>query len=131
MIDITPEQWIVSGDTGISSKTIWAVMMGAVPSEDRTERFQFDVPRDPADFGRCYRLLLVFPEWLGRLDEVSQRFPKWGPFVENWDAMSILYRRELPSGICKELYKLMQELYEDGMIADGWIRTSPAGWRKP
>jgi len=62
-----PQEWIVAGDTGISSRVIWAVMMGV--SLDVMPRV--DVPHDPPDFGRCYRLLEVMPEWRDRLGEVA------------------------------------------------------------
>ena len=52
-----PIAWLTNGDTGISSKTIWLVMMGRrLGANDWA-----DVPHDPDDFGRCYRLLQVMP----------------------------------------------------------------------
>ena len=82
-------QWIVGRDTGISSKTIWSVMMGAVP--ENPHPFHFDVPHDPDDFGRCYRLLQAVPEWRGRLPEVAARFPEWGPLVDAWGELEEMY----------------------------------------
>lgn len=100
------DDWINGRDTGISSATIFHVMTG------RGTRYHdcYDVPHDPDDFGRCYRLLQHFPAWKLRLSEVAERFPKWAPMVVQWDEMEHLYLRDLPTGASRELYDLMQKL---------------------
>jgi len=123
-----PNEWIIGYDTGISSKTIWAVMMGALGANPGP--FDFDVPYDPADFGRCYRLLQMFPEWKNRLNEVVTRFPKWGPMIREWDKMTRLYERDNLTGRSSELYDLMQRLKDEGMLASGWIKKGPGSWEK-
>ena len=102
---MTPEQWIVSRDTGLSSETIWAVMMG-------TQAEWASIPYDPSDFGRCHRLLEAIPEWRPRLPEVAEVYPEWKPLVDSWDEMTRLYLRDLPTGRSDELYNLMQEFLE-------------------
>lgn len=97
-------QWILSRDTGTSSKTIWAVMMDAVP-EGRKDSWDYDIPHDPDDFGRCHRLLLLIPEWKGRLSEVASEFPKWKHLVREWDNL-IDYYYNKPD----ELYGYMKAL---------------------
>lgn len=118
---MTPHEWILSNDTGTSSKTIWAVMMGA-KSRD------VGWPRDPDDFGRCYRLLAYFPEWRKRLPEVAQQYPAWGPLVEHWDEIERLYLKDLPSGRCEACRRLMSSLHDDCMRAEGWTKTGPGSW---
>lgn len=111
---MTPLQWIVGNDTGISSKTIWAVMMGAV--EENPHPFQYDVPHDGDDFGRCYRLIKLFPEWKARLPEVAQRFPAWGPMVREWDTMEALFDEEIPNGLygsAPRLYEFMDKFHDE------------------
>ena len=103
---MTPNEWMLGSDTGSSSKTIWAVMMGT----RITSVFGASVPLDPSDFGRCHRLLQHFPEWKERLDEVSERYPKWTPMVQKWDEMTALYNRDVETGKSTELYELMQKL---------------------
>ena len=103
---MTPQEWIIGNDTGTSSKTIWAVMMGA----RITSVFGASVPLDPADFGRCYRLLQHFPEWKERLPEVAEKYPKWGPMVKAWEEMTALWESESPTERAPELYELMQKL---------------------
>ena len=105
-----PVAWIASDDAGVSSMTIWGVMMN-LPT--RADRFFNSPPFDPSDFGRCYRLLKVMPSWRARLAEVSKKFPQWEPFVRSWDELTSLYEAELPSGKCPNLYKLMEKLRDE------------------
>lgn len=76
------QMWLANGETGISSKTIYAVLTGT--DEDTVFNtspswWRHDVPHDPSDFRRCYLLLRFIPEWKPRLHEVAERFPKWKP----------------------------------------------------
>ncbi|WP_304736539.1 hypothetical protein [uncultured Desulfovibrio sp.] len=107
--------WICCGETGISSKTIWAVLSD-IPFQknpfEKSWRFYFDVPHDPGDFRRCYLLLQLIPEWKHWLGEVAGHFPAWKKFVENWDELTELYERERenPDGNAPLLYARMKEL---------------------
>lgn len=102
------EEWVGNGDTGTSSLTIWAVLM-----DRRSPHGRFDVPHDPDDFGRCYRLLQVMPEWRARLPEVAQRVPAWGPFVREWDTLTALYEDELQNGpLNKRGYRMLTRTYD-------------------
>jgi hypothetical protein len=96
--------WIAGDDTGTSSKTIWAVMMGVADPECN----RYDVPYDPADFGRCVRLLNRVPEWRGRLGEVAAIFPRWQPLVDAWEELETLYEEEFPTGKAPRLYERIQ-----------------------
>lgn len=96
------EGWIGNGDTGTSSLTIWAVMMKRVSPHGH-----FDIPHDPDDFGRCYRLLKIMPSWRDRLPEVVARCKEWAPLVEHWDELTALYERDRPTGRCSDLYDRM------------------------
>ena len=97
--------WMINGDTGTSSETIWHVMTGAPVK-------WCGVPLDPADFGRCYRLLKVMPSWKARMPEVAARFRSWAPLVEAWDELTALYEEEVPNhrGLAPKLYARMSEL---------------------
>lgn len=102
------EDWLKSGDTGISSETIHWVLHGGFYLA------HFGIPYDPDDFGRCYRLLKRFPEYRARLPEVAEKFPAWEPLVREWDRMTEIYERDLPTGKSEELFKLIQELTRPG-----------------
>lgn len=114
VIETTAWEWFVSGDTGISSRFIWSIMTGLDINERKTDNY----PRDPADFGRCYRLLLRFPWWLSRLDEVAKVNPEWEPLVENWDELTRLYEMESPSGRAPHLYERMKGLVKRKVLVE-------------
>ena len=87
--------WITGYDTGVSSKAIWAHMMGGVPDRGWRRR---DHPYDPDDFGRCYRLLCIVPEWRPRIGEMAQYGPEWAALAGAWEELSGLYETEVGAG---------------------------------
>jgi hypothetical protein len=102
-------EWIKGPDTGMSSLTIMSVLSEKYHQPGRHE-VRGEYPLDPDDFGRCYRLLERFPEWRKRLAEVAAKYPKWKPLVDAWGELEELWRKESPTGTCKQLYKRMREL---------------------
>ncbi len=104
----TVREWRKGRDTGISSETIYEVFMGEGGPESGA-----CFPWDPSDFGRCYRLLQLAPEWRKNLHKVAERYPDWGPLVREWDILSSLYEEELPKNRAPKLYKRMKELIEE------------------
>lgn len=127
---MTPIEWLLSDDTGISSKTILAVMTLSRP---QGTRWWPDVPHDPSDFGRCYRLLQKFPQWRRRLHEVADAYPMWGPMVAAWDELTALYEEESKRADrkCTKLYDRMKVLIDEGRIAAGWKQKYPGCWEGP
>lgn len=106
----TPQAWLKGRDTGISSCTIYAVM-----TNTPTPMSCYDVPHDPDDFGRCYRLLKLFPDWKARLPEVAQQFPIWAPLVREWDTLTAMYEAELASkDPAHPTYYFIQKLIKEG-----------------
>jgi hypothetical protein len=97
--------WLHNGDTGTSSETIWSVMTG------HPVRCH-DIPYDPSDFGRCYRLLQVMPSWRLRMQEVADAHVNWQPFVDAWEELTTLYELELksPDGMAPRTYARMRQL---------------------
>ena len=79
--------WLLGGDTGASSKRIMLIMTGFAHRE-----IYSDTPSDNSDFGRCVRLLKLFPQWRLRLPEVAAR-QGWKYLVEEWDALTTWYER--------------------------------------
>jgi hypothetical protein len=104
---MTPIEWLLSDDTGISSRTIFATM-----TNSHVAPHNMPIPFDPADFGRCYRLLKAFPLWRLRLREVADRFPEWGPIVNAWPELEAIYEVELGNadGRAPLLYSRMKEI---------------------
>lgn len=95
----TAEQWLAGWDTGLSSLTIWHFMHRGIVMRPT-------IPYDVADFGRCYRLLLLFPEWRQRLDKMGETIPMWKPFVAAWPEMERLFIE----GEAPKLYAFIQTL---------------------
>ena len=104
---VTPEEWAASRDTGTSSLTIYSAITGK-PSHHRG----YGVPHDPDDFGRCYRLLKLFPAWREKLSETVKLCREWEPFVQAWDELTALYELEAPNhqGSAPKLYARMKEI---------------------
>lgn len=82
-----PGAWLRGRDTGISSMTIYGAITGQPMTCDP------DIPYDPSDFGRCYRLLKLFPHWRSQLPQVAAKHPRWIPFIDNWDRLTEMYER--------------------------------------
>ena len=73
------DAWLLSGDTGMSSKAIFDFM--------RTGAKGGWTPSDPSDLGRCLRLLERFPEWRARMPEMADCSPKWAAIIPHWDLL--------------------------------------------
>lgn len=99
----TPGGWLKSWDTGQSSLTIYGFM-------DSGRTINVSVPHDPADFGRCYRLLKVAPAWRARMWEMGAEIPAWSKLCDAWSELETLFEEESPSGECPKLYARIQEL---------------------
>jgi len=98
--------WADGPDSGMSSKTIvWALTGAAVLS-----KFGGSRPLDPDDFGRCYRMLKLFPELRERLHELPTKLPDWAGLVKHWSELEQLYLEEAPNRVAPKLYRRMQEL---------------------
>jgi hypothetical protein len=115
-------EWIVSGNTGTSSKTIWShFVINSRPGGN----FGAMTPSDPSDFLRCYWLLKLAPEWRDRIAEMGQRYPEWKPLTDNWDELEKMIESVWPKSCAsgyyelnetpaKAMYDRMQVLLEEG-----------------
>lgn len=151
-----PEEWIIEGEVGTSSKTIWAVMMGLIKEPQQCDNWHYDTPHDSDDFSRCTKLLHLFPDWRKRIGEVGDKFPKWTPFCREWAKLETMYiqhvsdiekyqRERVNSKYTRlhkkkpqfkdfdstNMYDFMQKLNDEGMLLDGWIQDSPSSWHRP
>jgi len=129
-------EWLLSSDTGASSKAIAAFMTG-LPGGCG------DYPYDPADLGRCLRLLEKFPEWERRLAEMAVINPGWAGFVGEWDNLKSLMVSEVGVDWSKgkaapETYRAMRlaiangyrqderyvcRFYEDGTLLSAYLKS--------
>lgn len=113
-------EWVLSGDTGVSSKTILSACMGV----KNGSVFGNDVPRGPSDFGRCYRLLEAVPEIKSEFKKMAAIVPKFGPYIEAWEELEAMYT----SGDNK-MRDRMREIWESIHDKDGCCYTLKEEYR--
>ncbi|MDD2765612.1 MAG: hypothetical protein PHE83_16745 [Opitutaceae bacterium] len=92
MLDIRPDHpdWLKTGDTGRSSRTIYATFTGqwqVLPNGRRDAA----APRDADDFGRCHRLLQRHPEWRTQLSRVGEHCAEFIPLIAAWGELEKLH----------------------------------------
>lgn len=97
--------WMNGTDTGTSSMLMATVLSGRNPGLMRRSP-----PYDPADIGRCFRMLDEFPELKENLNKMRGISDIWDILMNHWDEMEVLYKEEHPTGEAPKLYKLMQDL---------------------
>lgn len=98
-------RWIVGGDSGVSSRAIWAHMVGQKPSEN-WGGLAASAPADADDFGRCSRLLALMPAWRSRVGEMAAYGPEWRALAAAWGELEALHA----AGDTGRLYNRMREL---------------------
>lgn len=110
--------WMMQGETGMSSKAIWSMMMTG------TAKNHF--PYDPDDFSRCYKLLKAIPEWRKRMDAMRPISSAWNNLVEHWDELTAMFeeneRTEWKKSKKIGMYERMNELItmpDPGQFANG------------
>lgn len=112
-------EWYCSSDKGASSMYMWRHMIrGELGKFDATKYSHYiDIrvlvkfriteypyhPVDIHDFGRCYRLLELIPEWKSKITIMKDVSPKWLHLVTYWDALTNMYR----AGQYQDVYTLM------------------------
>ncbi|RQS39746.1 hypothetical protein [Burkholderia sp. Bp8990] len=102
--------WFVGDDTGISSTTMAAIALGATNSSGLSS---FDAPYDPADFGRCYRLVTAVPEIREFFPRIGKKVPAFRGILREWDDLVKLFKRDQKSGRSDELYQRIKQLRGD------------------
>jgi hypothetical protein len=126
---MTLDEWIINGEVGTSSKTMWSVLKGIATGKEHCN-WNFDYPHDPDDFRRCllfYKNCNLIKEDLQKIGTILKW---WKPFIDNWDVMVKLYEEESPKRSCPKLYELMQKLGDEAKILDGWTKTSSCSWER-
>jgi hypothetical protein len=102
--------WLLRGDTGLSSMALAAVWLGADGKD-------LDAPRDPSDFKRCVTFLeecVPEDEWIGLLGQMarmdSRAGGKWSSILLHWHKLLGLYEEEKRWERAPKLYGLMKEI---------------------
>jgi hypothetical protein len=78
-------EWALGNDTGTSSQTLCAFMLGINATNGCRGNGASYPPSDADDRSRCIRLLKLIPEWLPRLPELAEANPggNWNPEQPN------------------------------------------------
>lgn len=103
------QEWLLTGDRGISSETIFGAITGLVINRRKYP------PADPADFYRCYKLIKAVPEWKSELHKVAELSKPWKNVIDNWDKLSELLEEQIEwrdKGISASngMYEFMKQL---------------------
>lgn len=106
---MTLNEWILFGDVGLSSKTMWAVVTGTV-NDRNIKKFCANIPCDKSDFGRCYALWKECNLTDSDLNKIKDIFPIWKPFIDNWYELVRMYESN------EKMYKYMSKLVEKGRL---------------
>lgn len=104
--------WLKLHDNGLSSECIADVMCG-IPGTGA-------YPHDGDDFGRCERLLILYPMWRERFAaEMPRVNAVWGALVPRWGEIAEAWRHDIelsrnPKGRAKEgrCYPLMRSIID-------------------
>lgn len=106
-------EWLLTGETGISSKAIATVMAG-LPVDDKWGT----TPCDPSDFKRCLKLVNLIPETRPRLIEMRKVSERWSKLIDRWDELEAQFMAEVPEWLedkghekrATKTYELMKDI---------------------
>lgn len=88
--------WLASDDVGMSSKFMASVLSGQFQAE-------FAIPYDPADFGRCVRMIQAVPELKGLIHLMCKHGPMWTAVADNWERWSEMLNEEQSRALYDEM----------------------------
>ena len=107
-LKIRMQYWLQNGQRGTSSETIFQTISG------QDINASISHPYDPDDFGRCYKLLKIIPEWNGMLYLLRKVSSEWCYLVDNWEKLTKMYERNVDENWENAdkigMYEFMQEL---------------------
>ena len=114
-------EWIVNGEVGASSRTMFAALLG-VPCEEP------EFPHNAEDFRRCYLFAQKAKLTRVDLDMICKRFPWWSNIRDIW------YQLETLLGYKQydDIYNLINEPARFGRLmlgAHGMVRMADGTWK--
>lgn len=77
-------EWLLSGDTGISSECLACEFLG----KQKNDGWGWRAPSDPADLGRCLRLIDKVPEIRKCVDSLALKNDSWKKIAGVWDEIT-------------------------------------------
>ena len=76
--------WLAGNDSGVSSESLMCAHHGTTPRNGWFE------PADSDDFGRCYRLIRLFPQVRPAVDLLAQKHAGWAALAPIWDELTVI-----------------------------------------
>ena len=127
---MTLNEWIINGAVGVSSKTMWAALNGALHGNVHMG-MALNIPFDPDDFRRCK----LFVDECGlndhHLQQIKIFIPWFGPYIDNWDELvGLLEEVKYRVHGRRNLYERMNVLRDEAMRLDGWKQNGPGSWTR-
>jgi len=101
-------RWLLGDDTGVSSKTMCAGILGIDLG------WQADKPYDIYDLGRCVRFTEAAEVTDKDLRKICSTYPWWAEMYQRWDNLTTLYYEANRWGI----YDVLHEFYVKREIKD-------------
>lgn len=100
-------QWLFSGETGASSMALAAEYLGCDYHNSSA------APLDPADLGRCLRLIKIEPRVRECVDRLALKHSSWAAAAKCWDEIAECMEAEVGADWSKgkraeRTYKLMK-----------------------
>lgn len=77
-------EWLAGDDTGLSSKSLAREFLGLSHDQDRYFK-GINYPLDPADIGRCFRLIEMCPPVRDAVFSLATKSDMWKKLSERWD----------------------------------------------
>lgn len=77
-------QWLAGDDTGISSESLAFEFLKI----EKKDKWGCRPPFDPADLGRCLRLIKLVPEIRKCVDSLAIKNDGWKKIAPHWDELS-------------------------------------------
>lgn len=114
-------QWLAGHDTGLSSKAILAHMEHNEVIQAMNGTWGMAHPLDPADLGRCIRLMDIEPSYRDRIIEMAYYSKEWARLALHWGELEALYHEEVSDhrGRAPRTYARMQELLKKRTVSSG------------
>lgn len=114
-------EWMVTHNTGVSSRTMWAGLLGITIEKPAVRFYDYDVPYDADDFSRCYDLV-KFCEVDKDKDFplIISSFMFFAPIIRRWDELEAKYLERDYMGINEILRSVRPEV---GYLRNAWLRS--------
>lgn len=116
MLELDIAKWALTGETGVSSKTMAAVALGIEPKQR-----DHNWPHDVSDFGRCWKMVKACPGVRIYFPDIAKLSPAWDGIIAAFDEIGMSYNGECGGSYdrCPNTYALIKKALGDADIFKG------------